>query len=233
MPIVVYLDQSQRWRWQLHGNDEVVMAEGCQAFATYGRAVSNAHEVCRSIPDAPLEFQATLAPVVATPRLSAALSGACHELRERGLEAALEALNNRIAHRYTAVYWLPDPERLVNVAIVDKLRQPCPQNLRTVAYNHSFCQFAIREGEFRTFNSARDARLDGHTYQGVLNSYHAVPLVANNGQILGTISHFDPLALDLADEDFELLRLFAQRVVPYLPRVTVSAIRDGDPPALP
>ncbi|RZI94704.1 MAG: hypothetical protein EOP78_08300 [Variovorax sp.] len=229
MPIVVFLDPSQRWRWQLHDSDEVVVAEGCQTFATYAHAVGNAHEVCRRIPDAPVEVEVALAPVASTPRISAALSSAGQALRERGLEAALEVLNSRIPHRYTAVYWLPDPDRLVNVALVDKLREPAPLNLQTLPYNESFCQFAIRDGEFRTFNSARDARLDGHVYQGVLNSYHAVPLTSSSGEILGTLCHFDPVALDLADEDFELLRLFSKIVVPYLPRVAVSAVRDGGP----
>lgn len=229
MPIVVYLDQSQCWRWQLLGIDEVVVAEGCQTFPTYSHALSNAHDVCRQIPDAPVEVQVALEPVASAPRVSAALSSVGQALRERGLEAALEALNSRIPHRYTAVYWLPDPERLVNVALIDKLRQPAPRNLQSIPYNQSFCQFAIRDGEFRTINSARDARLDGHAYQGVLNSYHAVPLTARSGEILGTLCHFDPVALDLADEDFELLRLFSKIVVPYLPRVAVSAVRDGGP----
>lgn len=231
MPIVVRLDESQRWRWQLRGSDDLVMAEGCQAFSSYSLAMRDAHDVCRLLPDAPVEVQSAREPVAATPRVSAALSSVCQTLGERGVNAALEELNCRIPHRYTAVYWLPDPDRLVNVAVVDKLRQPYPRNLHSVPYNQSFCQFAIREGEFRTFNSARDARLDGHTYQGVLNSYHAVPLVSSNGEILGTLCHFDPVALDLADEDFELLRLFAQKVVAYLPRIAVSAFRDGEPPS--
>lgn len=138
-------------------------------------------------------------------------------LKAGGLLAALSVLNARIAHRYSAVYRLEGTEQLLNLALVDKQGESCPAYLHTVPYDRSFCQFAVREGQFRTDNSALDERLTGHPYQGVMNSYHSVPLVSTEGRILGTVCHFDPQALTLDEEDFELLRLAARVFATYLP----------------
>jgi GAF domain-containing protein len=137
-----------------------------------------------------------------------------------GLDAALEVLNARIRHRYSAVYHLEGKDRLVNLVLVDKFGEPCPDYLRDIPYDASFCQFAVREGQFRTDNSALDERLNGHPYQGIMNSYHSVPLVSTEGRILGTVCHFDLAAFALDDEDFELLRLAARVFATYVPRPT-------------
>ena len=141
-----------------------------------------------------------------------------HALKAGGLAAALRVLNDRVRHRYSAVYQLQGRDRLVNLALVDKRDEPCPAYLRNVPYDESFCQFAVREGQFRTDNSALDDRLAGHPYQGVMNSYHSVPLVSTEGRILGTVCHFDLAAFALDDEDFELLRLAARVFATYVPR---------------
>jgi len=235
MQVVVFLDAAERWRWQLHSSDGLAVAEGCDAFATYSQAVRNANEVCRGIPDAPVEVEVPTASswVGSTARINETFAEVCQALADRGLEDALEILNRPLLHRYSAIYWMPDPERLVNVAVFDKLGEAYPPHLQWVPYNQSFCQFAIREGQFRTANSALDARLDGHAYQGVLNSYHAVPLVSTGGEILGTICHFDAASLALDDDDFELLRMVARVVVHHLPKPAPPAVREAAPPLAP
>ncbi|MGJ7543160.1 GAF domain-containing protein [Variovorax sp. LT1R16] len=219
MRVAVSLDATGRWRWELHSPDGLGMAESCGTFATYARAVLNADEVCRCIPDAPVEIETLPDRLSAGPtaRMTETFIQVCGALRTQGLDAALGVLNQTIGHRYSAVYAMADAQRLVNVGFFDKQHEAIPPNLRSVAYNQSFCQYAIRDGQFRTENSARDTRLDGNVYQGVLNSYHAVPLVSMQGRVLGTICHFDTAALALPDEDFELLRLVAEVFVHYLP----------------
>ena len=145
-------------------------------------------------------------------------------LKAGGLAAALRVLNDRIAHRYSAVYQLQGRDRLVNLALIDKHDEPCPDYLRAVPYDESFCQFAVREGQFRTDNSALDERLAGHPYQGIMNSYHSVPLVSTEGRILGTVCHFDLAAFALDDEDFELLRLAARVFATYVPRAAAHTV---------
>jgi hypothetical protein len=138
-------------------------------------------------------------------------------LKAGGLAAALAVLNRRVAQRYSAVYRLAADGHLENVALVDKLGEPCPAYLLSVPYDVSFCQFTIKHGLFRTDNSAMDERLNGHPYQGLMNSYHAVPFLSTDGTVKGTICHFDTVALPLLDEDFELLRLAARALPIYLP----------------
>lgn len=220
MRVAVSLDATGRWRWELHSPDGLGIAESCRTFATYSLAVLNADEVCCCIPDAPIEIETLPDRIAAGPtaRMTETFMQVCSVLRKQGLNAALGVLNRTIGHRYTAVYWMPDAQRLVNAGFFDKSGEALPANLRSVAYNQSFCQFAIRDGQFRTENSSRDTRLDGHAYQGVLNSYHAVPLISAQGEVLGTISHFDTVALSLDDEDFQLLRLLAEVFVHCLPK---------------
>lgn len=225
MRVAVSLDATGRWRWELHSADGLGLAESCGTFATYSLAVLNADEVCRCIPDAPVEVEVPPSRITAsaTARMTEAFAQVCSALRTHGLNAALAVLNRPLAHRYSAVYAMTDAQRLVNIGFFDKHGEALPPNLRSVAYNQSFCQYAIRDGQFRTENSARDTRLDGNVYQGVLNSYHAVPLVSMQGQVLGTICHFDTAALALADEDFELLRLVAEVFVHCLPQPSPAA----------
>lgn len=220
MRVAVSLDAFGRWRWELHSPDGLGLAESCGTFATYSLAVLNADQVCRCIPDAPVEIETLPDRIAAGPtaRLTETFAQVCAALRCDGLDAALAVLNRTIGHRFSAVYAMADAQRLVNVGFFDKQQEAIPPNLRSVVYNQSFCQYAIRDGQFRTENSARDTRLDGNVYQGVLNSYHAVPLVSMQGQMLGTICHFDTAALALADEDFELLRLVAEVFVHCLPQ---------------
>lgn len=139
-------------------------------------------------------------------------------LKSGGLFAALTVLNERVAQRWTAVYRLAPDRHLVNVALVDKLGEVCPSYLLSIPNDVSFCQYSFDQGQFRTDNSALDDRLTGHPYKGVINSYHAVPIVSTDGQVRGTVCHFDTDALPLLDEDFELLRLAARTLPLELPR---------------
>ena len=147
-------------------------------------------------------------------------------LKRDGLVAALKVLNDRVPHRYSAVYRLAPDGYLVIVAFVDKQCEPCPSFLLSVHHDVSFCQFTIKhEGGFRTNNSAEDKRLDGHPYQGLVNSYHAAPFMSTDGRVKGTICHFDKAAMPLSDEDFELLRL-ASRVFPLHLRQALETVID-------
>ena len=136
------------------------------------------------------------------------------------LVAALKVLNDRVVQRYSAVYRLTSDRRLENVAFVDKLAMPYPEHLLAVPYGMSFCQFTFAHGEFRTSDSSMDRRLDGHPYKGQVNSYHAVSIVGDDGDIMGTICHFDMDAAPLADEDFKLLQAAARVLSTYLPPST-------------
>ena len=105
-------------------------------------------------------------------------------------EGALEALrylNNGVSHRYTAVYELL-PNVLKNVALFDKAGEVQPDFLAEVPFEDSFCKFVVRDGLFRTVDSALDSRLNGHPYQGVVICHHGAPIVWRKA-VRGTICH--------------------------------------------
>ena len=74
----------------------------------------------------------------------------------------------------------------------------------------------MRDGQFRSDNSAADARLQGHSYPSIALSYHSVPILNPSGEIWGTLSHFDTSPLPLADEEFELLKGAAPLLARFL-----------------
>lgn len=131
--------------------------------------------------------------------------------------AGLAFLNARVPHRYTAVYELSEG-MLRNLYIFDKLGEVVPDFLEAVPLQDSFCQFVLRDGLFTTVDTAADKRLDGHKYQGVMGSYHGLPLLDNHGELFGTICHFDTTRHPLSDDEFEVLRQAARLLPRYLQR---------------
>ena len=136
-------------------------------------------------------------------------------LSHGGPDAAMAYLNQGVPHRYTAVYRF-DGDLLRNVLLRDKLDQVRPDFLLAVPFKHSFCQFVLRDQAFRTEDSRQDRRLDGNPYQGVVISYHSVPLTLDDGSLWGTLSHFDMRSLPLPEEEFELLQGAPRLLGPHL-----------------
>lgn len=134
-----------------------------------------------------------------------------------GVRALLARLNQRVPHRYTAIYRL-DGEMLRCVHLVDKTGAVQPGFLAEVSLQDSFCQFVFRDGIFQTENSAFDHRLDGHPYQGVVVSYHAIPLVAEGQMLFGTLCHLDTVPRALPDPELVLLQRVAAALPAYLER---------------
>lgn len=132
-----------------------------------------------------------------------------------GLTAGLTGLNGRVPHRYTAVYQL-DHETLRNIELVDKVGEARPDYLAAVPLGTSFCQFVLRDGAFLTSDSASDHRLDGHPYQGVMVSYHGVPVLDTEGELYGSLCHFDVNEQPLSDAEFAHLQGVASAIAPYL-----------------
>lgn len=134
-------------------------------------------------------------------------------MRSEGPQAAIAFLNAGVPHRYAAAYQLTNGI-LHNVLLVDKAGEVTPEHLMSVPLGTSFCQFVIRDGLFRTQDSGSDVRLAGHPYQGVMQSYHGVPLLGADGEVRGTLCHFDVVSLPISDDEFALLQSAAQMVSP-------------------
>ena len=146
------------------------------------------------------------------------LDGFSRALAGAGPEAAMEFLNSGVPHRYTSVYRF-EGELLRNVVLHDKRGQMRPDYLIAVPFKQSFCQFVLRDQAFRTDDSARDERLVGSPYRGVVVSYHSVPIVNEHGALWGTLSHFDMRSHPLPEPEFELLQQAAVVLSRYIPHL--------------
>lgn len=149
------------------------------------------------------------------PAVREAFSEVEQALAQNGLPGALDVLNRRVPHRFTAVYRLVGPS-LHNVATVDKHRHLEPLDLRVVPLTDSFCQFVLRDGLFLTPDSGADQRLEGHPYSGVVGSYAGVPVRDRVDKLAGTLCHFDLATHDFADEEYLLLDRVARLLPAFL-----------------
>lgn len=135
--------------------------------------------------------------------------------------AGLAFLNARVPHRFTGVFRLQQGA-LHSLFLHDKLGEVVPEFLQVVPLVDSFCHLTIRDGVFRTQNSAQERSLDGHKYQDVVRSYIGLPLLDSEGHLYGTICHFDEQALALADDEFEIFSKAAKLLPAYLGRPVLA-----------
>lgn len=133
----------------------------------------------------------------------------------QGIHAALTELNARVPHRYTAVYRLRDM-KLSNIELVDKRGEVRPEFLAEVPLTSSFCQYVLRDGVFLTSDSSQDDRLNGHPYKGVMVAYHGVPILDAEGELFGSLCHFDVVEQPLSDDEFGRLQAFARALAQYV-----------------
>lgn len=146
--------------------------------------------------------------------------------------AGLDFLNARVIHRFTGVYRL-EAGVMYNVYLHDKQGEIIPEFLKAVPLGESFCQFVLRDGHFCTSCTAKDERLDGHKYQGVLGAYYGVPLLDNTGSLWGTLCHFDEVDQELSDSEFAFLTKAAKILPKYLCRSTPVITLKNLSPVLP
>jgi GAF domain-containing protein len=135
-------------------------------------------------------------------------------LRTEGLHAGLKFLNERVPYRFTAVYRLDELMlRVVDMVDKDGLND---MKLEAVPLSDSFCQFTLRDGRFLTASSATDTRLDGHPYQGVVESYVGLPLTGADGRLFGTFCHYDLASRPVNDDEYTFLTQVAAVLPRYL-----------------
>ena len=139
-----------------------------------------------------------------------------------GLTGGLQLLNDRVPHRFSAVYRVAHGV-MRNVALVDKERSLDTFALEAVPLTDSFCQFALKDGFFITNQSGSDARLVDHPYSGKVGCYVGVPLSVADQKLYGTICHFDFTPQRIDQEEFFLL----QHVALKLPRGLLQSDRVG------
>ena len=147
--------------------------------------------------------------------VAAALAQVEKELAHKGLAGALGVLNRRVPHRFTAVYRLVG-HALHSIATIDKHLHLDPLDLKVVPLQDSFCQFVLRDGLFLTRDSGTDPRLDGHPYGGIVGCYAGVRIHDRQGQMAGTLCHFDLDSFDVTDDEYLLLDRAASLMSAFL-----------------
>lgn len=131
-----------------------------------------------------------------------------------GAAAVVDLLGKASPSRFTAVFELVGTD-LLNTIWFDKRGEARPSFAISIPFRDSFCRIALQEGEFRSFDTATDPRVQYSPYKGVIVSYYAVPLVDFRGALRGTLSHFDFEKVMVDDRTFELMR----RAATLLPRL--------------
>lgn len=136
-------------------------------------------------------------------------------LQTQGVVAGLQFLNQRVAHRFTAISHLSNM-MLRNIYLYDKQQASLPASLQASALTDSFCQHAIRDGSFLTSDSTENACLDDSPFQGVVIAYHGIPILDHAGNLFGSFCHFDYVSQPFPDEEFAFLQDAARLFSPYL-----------------
>lgn len=134
-------------------------------------------------------------------------------IEAHGMDKALQVLNKRVPHRFTAIYRF-NGEAMVNVSFADKQGEPLPPDFASVPVGSSFCQFVMRDGWLKL--EGDDPRLEGHVYRGVMQSYVGMPLMRSDSEVYGTFCHFDFPPVSIPDSEFGFLTRVAKVLPSYL-----------------
>ena len=144
-------------------------------------------------------------------------------LRDHGIRAALIFLNGLTEHRFTALYRF-DKETLRNIYFFDR-ENPSQDSTPDIPVMASYCVFVRnRRSTFATPDSLQDDRVEGHPKRQIVQSYCGVPLRDVNGEMFGTICHFDFRPIPISDENIELM----EAVAPLLKRSVPQAAQSND-----
>ena len=136
-------------------------------------------------------------------------------LASQGLHSSLQFLNQRVNHRFTAVFRL-DKSELSLVHLIDKLDDPSTKPASPVPFANSFCELVMTQGAVMTANSVPDKRFDGRFSQGIVIGYVGLPLVQRGGALYGTLCHLDYSEKLVNDDEFAFLQNVVGVLPPYL-----------------
>ncbi len=154
------------------------------------------------------------------PGTEAAFAQFSQTLEAEGLRPALAYLLGLTDYRYIAIYRFKDG--MANAALHLDRENPHVLQAQEVPDSATYCCFARdARGLFATADSMVDPRLSSHVAREVVKAYSGVPVMTPEGEILGTLCHYDLVPRDPAQVDLPLMlqvsSLLAQRglVPPY------------------
>ena len=117
-----------------------------------------------------------------------------NELRDGGLFNAMRWLNAGVPYRDSAIFAFRG-DMLQNICLVDKA-DPAVTTCGDQEITQSYCLYVSRSrSAFGVDDAMLDRRVDGHPKQRSFQSYYGVPLVDDDGKLMGTVCHFDTSAM--------------------------------------
>ncbi len=125
-------------------------------------------------------------------------------LQTDGLRAGLRFLLERTDYRFIGIFRFKDGEARA-VVHFDR-EQPAQLTSDVVPDTATYCCY-VRDsaGSFTTVDSLADARTEGHPAREVVRAYCGIPVITPEGELLGTLCHYDEVPRDPAQVDLELM----------------------------
>ncbi len=125
-------------------------------------------------------------------------------LASDGLRPALADLLSDTDYRFIAIFRF-NGDRATAAVFYDR-ENPDVLRVDEVPAKATYCCYARdAKGAFVTANALLDARLEGHVAREHVQAYCGVPIMTPEGEILGTLCHYDLVPRDPAQIDLELI----------------------------
>lgn len=117
---------------------------------------------------------------------------------------ALSFLVGLSDYRFLSIFRFQDG-KATSVVHVDR-EDPSAEQADEVPDTATYCRFVRdRDSAFATLDAPRDARTEGHPARDAVAAYCGVPILTPEGELLGTLCHYDTVPRDPAQLDLELL----------------------------
>lgn len=120
-------------------------------------------------------------------------------LQMAGLRAAMRWLNDRVPYRFTAIFAF-DGDMLRNVCLIDKEDQSI-SNCVDQHITESYCMYVHFSHErFSVEETLLDSRVATHPKRITVQCYYGIPLFGSEGELLGTVCHFDYMPIRVTED---------------------------------
>jgi GAF domain-containing protein len=121
-----------------------------------------------------------------------------------GLRPALAYLLSLTDYRYIAIF--RGHGDMATAAVYYDRDNPEILRVDEVPASATYCALANdAKAVFTTANALEDARLTSHPARQTVQSYWGLPVMTPEGQILGTLCHYDDVPRDPSQVDLELM----------------------------
>jgi len=136
---------------------------------------------------------------------SAAFERFSHVLSEDGTRAALAFVLGLSEYRFIGIFRFQDGQ--ANAAIHVDRENPSVLQIEEVPDYATYCCYVRNgRGSFITANALVDHRLSAHPARATVRAYCGLPIIDADGELLGTLCHYDLEPRDPARLDMDLLR---------------------------